>query len=843
MSASRHFVARVRTSGVPSVEEDSQGLIPALPLLPRVPLRLADFLRSHREAILEAWEAEARELPAARSLSRKELRNHLPVLLDSIAQMMTRAPPVEVASGLGSVPDVHALERLGEGFDLREVVLEYRLLRRCVLRLWQAQGVMDTLEAATLFHEAVDEAVAATVSHYTRARERTFQALDRISAAAIGSPDLHTFLPRLLQVLRETVPVVDAVVVLLRDGDFLREESSVGITLEEGFRLRIGEGFAGEVASTRQPLTSRDASNDPRVRSHALRQSGLRALYGVPLLLGDELLGVVHMGSRTSHEFSDEDRLLLRTLAARTTSMVARTQAFDREQMARAEAQAALAQVSASEERLRRWMEVFTHLGVGVALVRSTDDVLEDVNPAFARMHGYTREELVGRSLADTLAPESRGTLVRHAAAAQSKPHHEYEAMHLRKDGSRFPALTHVTVFRDEAGRVVQRVGTVLDITQRRTAEAERQRLLSGIEAERARLAAVLDQLPAGVLLAEAPSGRLVMASRRVEVILGMSIIPVEHINEYVAYPVYHPDGRRLSVEEFAMARALAGEVVQGQEFEVRRPDGTRVSVLSSSSPIRDREGRITAAVVTFVDVSELRRAETAARQAAEFGEKLIGIVSHDLRNPLNAIHLSVTQLLHSESLPAREQRITTRIAKSTDRMKRMIAELLDFTRGRLGGGIPIQRVQGDLRGVVRQGVEELEAAWPERTVRLSVAPGQYEGTWDADRLVQVVSNLGGNALQYSPPDSPVSFSLSDGGEEVVLEVHNQGAPIPPEALPTLFDPFRRASSGGGGLGLGLYIVEQVVKGHGGRIEVRSTAEEGTLFRVLLPRQSAPKAG
>jgi signal transduction histidine kinase len=235
--------------------------------------------------------------------------------------------------------------------------------------------------------------------------------------------------------------------------------------------------------------------------------------------------------------------------------------------------------------------------------------------------------------------------------------------------------------------------------------------------------------------------------------------------------------------------------------------------------------------------VTELRRAEAAARQAAEFGERLIGIVSHDLRNPLNAIHLSVTQLLHSETLSARDQRAAARAAKSVDRMKRMISELLDFTRGRLGGGIPIQRASGDLRVVVRQGVEELEAAWLERTVRLQVEPGRYEGEWDADRLVQVVSNLGSNALQYSPPDTPVTFTLQDAGESVTLQVHNAGEPIPPEALPRLFDPFRRASSAGGGLGLGLYIVEQVVKGHGGRIEVTSTAESGTVFRVVLPRK------
>lgn len=812
---------------------------------------LADFLRTHREAILQEWEAEVRQLHAAQLLSQQALRDHLPQLLDGIASVLTDAGQAEPSAALGRVPDMHALERQSEGFDLRQVVREYQVLRRCVLRLWSAHtqgGSEDSLETAALFHEAVDEAVGAAVSRYMRVRERTFQALDRVSAAAINSPDLHALLPQLLQVLRETVPVVDTVTVLLREGDTLRVESSVGLVLEEELRLRVGEGVSGEVAATRQPVFVRDAASDPRVRSERIRQSGLRAIYSVPLLLDDELLGVAHMGSRTSHEFSDEDLLLFRTMAARTTSLIARARAHDSARQARAQVEQSLGQLRASEAQRKRWEEIFSHLGVGVALTSADTHVLEDVNPAFARMHGYTREELVGRPLADMVAPESRPVLARHVAAAQSKPHHEYEAIHLRKDGGRLPVLTHVTTLRDEHGRSIQRAATFLDITHRRNAEAERQRLLADIESERARLAAVLDHLPAGVMLAEAPVGRLVMGNRQVEAILGMPFFQAEHVGEYSEYPGYHSDGQPYEPEEWPLARSLrTGEVVQGEEIEIHRADGHRVIILCSSAPIRDRAGQISSAVVTFVDVTALRRAEAAARQAAEFGGKLIGIASHDLRNPLNAIHLSVTQLLHSETLSARDQRAAARVAKSVDRMKRMIAELLDFTRLRLGGGIPIHPAPADLRSVLRQGVEELEAAWPERSLNLRVAPGRYDGAWDADRLGQVVSNLGGNALQYSPADAPVLFNLMDGGDSVVLEVHNGGNPIPTEALPHLFDPFRRASSEGGGLGLGLYIVEQVVKGHGGNINVSSTAQEGTTFRVVLPRvaagsQSAPAA-
>jgi PAS domain S-box-containing protein len=810
-----------------------------------VPIPLADFLLQHRDAIMAAWESEVRALPAAQPLATPALRDGLPKLLEVVAALMRQPSRGEVGAALGAIPDTHALERLGEGFDLRQVVAEYRMLRGCVLRLWAARGnATPRPDEERVFHEAMDEAVAASVSRYTHTRERTLQALDRISTAALGSADVAGFLPRLLQVLLETVPAVDVAAVLLRDGDGLRVESVAGEGMVPGSRVPMGQGFCGTIAATREPLRVSEAAGDARVTEPYLREAGLRALYGVPLVLHEELLGVALMGSRASSELSQEDVLLFRAMGARATALLSQAQAHARERQARAEAEASLARLRETEAGLRRWEEIFTRLGVGVVAVSADDNVIRDVNPAFARMHGYTHQELLGRPLEDTFAPESRGVLPRHAAVAHSKAAHEYESLHLRKDGSRFPAFTHVTAFRDAAGKVERRVATVMDITQRRAMELERQRLLGEMEAERARLAAVLDQMPAGVFIAEAPSGRLVMGNRLVEVLTGRPFQPSASAEEYERdyAQSMHADGRPYALDEMPLRRSLfQGQAVQGEEMVFQHPNGHRVTVLISSAPIRDREGTIVAAVATLVDVTERRRVQEAALEAARFGERLIAIVTHDLRNPLNAIHLSATQLLHSVGLPERERRLATRIARSGERMMRMISELLDFTRGRLGGGIPIHRVPGDVRSVVRQGVEELEAAWPDRRLSLKVGPGRYDGTWDGDRLLQVVSNLGGNALQYSPPDSPITFSLSDAADAVVLEVHNTGEPIPPELVPHLFDPFRRGvtaghSGGGGGLGLGLYIVEQVVKGHGGRIEVASTAEQGTTFRVTLPR-------
>jgi signal transduction histidine kinase len=184
-------------------------------------------------------------------------------------------------------------------------------------------------------------------------------------------------------------------------------------------------------------------------------------------------------------------------------------------------------------------------------------------------------------------------------------------------------------------------------------------------------------------------------------------------------------------------------------------------------------------------------------------------------------------------------------VVTSAERMARMIGDLLDFTRGRLGGGIPIAPRPTNLQHLGRHLVEELMAAHPGRELRLE-AEGNLEGEWDPDRLAQVLGNLGKNALDYSPEGTPVRFTLRGEGDTVRVEVHNEGPPIPAERLPSIFEPFRRFTEAGmhpsSGLGLGLYIVQQVVRAHGGTVEVRSTAREGTCFTVRLPRRVRAEA-
>jgi signal transduction histidine kinase len=236
---------------------------------------------------------------------------------------------------------------------------------------------------------------------------------------------------------------------------------------------------------------------------------------------------------------------------------------------------------------------------------------------------------------------------------------------------------------------------------------------------------------------------------------------------------------------------------------------------------------------------SDAERAQEELRRTAEFRERLIGIVSHDLRNPLTAIITSAMFLARAEDLPDRLAKPVARIGSAGDRMRRIIDELLDFTRGRLGGGIPIEPHPTNVETIARRVIDELELSHPSRQLVLE-ASGRLEGNCDETRLAQVVSNLVGNALEHSPPDAPVTVALADRGEsEMVLEVKNAGAPIPADLLPHIFDPFRRGTAdraASGHLGLGLFIAAEIVRAHGGTIQVESTAEDGTTFRVVLPR-------
>lgn len=264
-------------------------------------------------------------------------------------------------------------------------------------------------------------------------------------------------------------------------------------------------------------------------------------------------------------------------------------------------------------------------------------------------------------------------------------------------------------------------------------------------------------------------------------------------------------------------------------QHRIRRGEGGYVWMLAHAAPI-PKSGPVREWIGMMTDVSDRVRVELAR-------ERFIGILGHDLRNPLNAILMGVELL---GDLPDRQAKVVTNIRRSVHRMEAMIHDVLDFARGRLGGGIPIAPKPCDLFQICDEVVQEMKQAYPDRVIVFE-ATGDLQGEWDPDRVEQVLSNLVGNAVTHGT--GSIRVTARDEGDEIVTTVHNQGQAIPAAVIPTLFDPFMRVAQNGDGtqsapegLGLGLYIVSEIVQAHRGTIFVSSVQGEGTTFTIRWPR-------
>jgi two-component system, sensor histidine kinase and response regulator len=221
--------------------------------------------------------------------------------------------------------------------------------------------------------------------------------------------------------------------------------------------------------------------------------------------------------------------------------------------------------------------------------------------------------------------------------------------------------------------------------------------------------------------------------------------------------------------------------------------------------------------------------------ETLRLNEMFSALLAHDLRSPLSAI-LASAQLLQRRSEDPTAQSTAARILTSGNRMARMIEDMLDLARARVGGGIAVTRQAADFKVLIERVLPEHQSAAPQRMIQTNYE-GDLSGQWDPERVAQMASNLIGNALKHGDPASAVDVGL-DGtrGDSVTLVVANGGT-IPPDILEHLFDPFRGSQSGrSDGLGLGLYIVSQIVQAHGGEVKVNTSEANRTSFYVRIPR-------
>ncbi|HEY7374436.1 MAG TPA: ATP-binding protein [Polyangia bacterium] len=647
---------------------------------------LSGTLRAHRAEILERWAILCRQNNRARTLTDEQLLDHLPRLLDRLASAVEAASEGRDSSFPMKESQQHAFHRLDTGFDLPDITQEYALLRRVIFTLVAERAPHLVIGGFDVVGTAIDDSLSESVDYYVRVRHRTLEALDEVANVVTAPGEIDAILHRLLSVVMQTVPSVDAVTVLLRHGDALKVKEALGVMAERdrSFSLQIGEGFAGTIAATMQPMFLSAAHIAPIIRSEFIRQKNIKAMYGVPMIRGAELIGVAHMASLTAHEFADEDKLLFRSVAERATGIIVQADLMARERSSRVFLEA-----------------VIGNIKEGV-LVASAEGGITLVSDGAARIFGVSKETF---------------------------------RMPLEELGRRFALRT--------------------------------------------------------------------------------------------------PEGEP---QQSVVLNALRGEDVPPHERLITDANGHDHHLIVSAAPVGG-DG-VSGAVVVFVDVTESRKLEEELRRAVEFRERLMGIVSHDLRSPLGTISLAAQSVLKRESAPPWARSSALRVKRSVDRMARMVSELLDFTRIAAMGGLPVDRRPIDLRVPVQEAADELGVSHPGR-VNLALPDHAVDGSWDADRIHQVVTNLVTNALQYGAHETPVDVELRDEDAQAVLSVTNQGPVIAAVYLPTLFDPFQKGPAGahGVGLGLGLHIVYEVVKAHGGKIGVTSDAQHGTTFTARFPKR------
>jgi PAS domain S-box-containing protein len=528
-----------------------------------------------------------------------------------------------------------------------------------------------------------------------------------------------------------------------------------------------------------------------------------------------------------------------------------------RELLARVGTHLELSRLRRNAERSRaRLYAQFMQAPVPVCAFIGPDLVYDLANPQYERMVGRTG--IVGKPLREALpeVPED-APIIRtlHQVYTSGEPYTAEEylvPLDVQGDGAVEDHFFKFTAqpMRDAAGQVFGVIAVAVDVTAQVRARRE-------VEAAGKLLETVVHQMPAGVIIAEAPSGRTLLANERVRSILGHEALPTRQIGDFSAYTAVHPDGTPFAASEYALTRALRGQAVFDEEILFVRPDGSRRILSASASPVHDSAGRIIAAVNAFSDITDRKRTEEQNRQllvrerearaeaevANRSKDEFLAMLGHELRNPLAPIvtALQLMELRGDETL----QRERTIIERQVRHLTRLVDDLLDVSRI-TRGKIDLKRERIEISEIVAKAIEMASPLIEQRQQNLQVDLPRRGLAVEADavRMAQVVANLLNNAAKYTEPHGTLAIGARLEGEAVVLWVRDTGIGLSPEMLPRVFDLFvqeRQAlDRSQGGLGLGLAIVKTLTELHGGTVEAHSEGHgRGSEFVVRLPAAEA----
>ena len=445
---------------------------------------------------------------------------------------------------------------------------------------------------------------------------------------------------------------------------------------------------------------------------------------------------------------------------------------------------------------------------VDTIITKTIDGVVLSWNAAAERLFGYGAAEMIGRSMTHLYPPElveEEGRLLERIRRGERIE--RYEAVRITKDGRRINVGLTVSPVRDISGKIVAALKIIRDITERKRTESQFELLA--------------DLMPTMCWMADA-EGWIFWYNRRWYEYTGTTFEQMrgwgwQHVHDPAILP--------------KVLKQWQSSIETGQPFEMTFPlrgaDGRFRIFLTRGMPVLGEDGKIFRWLGVNTDITE-------EHKASELREQFIAVLGHDLRNPLTAIASGLT-LLRKTPLNDRALMLADMMRASALRMEALIDNIMDLARGRLGGGLTLNRAPEPLEPVLQEVIGELVVAMPERVVVTDFALGEPINC-DRGRIAQLFSNLLGNALTHGSTNRPVRVRAVSGAEGFELSVANEGEAILPSDLPRLFQPFQRGANRPSreGLGLGLYIAHEIATAHGGTLDVASTPEE-TRFTFRMP--------
>ena len=816
------------------------------------PESLGAFVRTHVEEILARWEAAVRASPLRADWSPAVLRDELARVLDELAtELDAQLSPAQAAPAEATEQAVteHALQRAGLGATTTMLAQEILGLRDAIERTWPDASAPEAHPQLAALRMVIERILVTSIERFSRVRMGLLDAVDAIVREHRPDRQLEDALKRILHALMTSlggrVAGIDALAILLRDDGTLRVRAALGPEEPSvGFSLRIGEGFAGRIAAERTPILLKPASGGLEIADPVLRAAGMHVLYGVPLIRGGEVIGVAHMGSSIVHDFSDEAQALFRAVMERVASVLHGDILRERIELERAR------------------YEALVENAPPITFVKYLDGRYASINGRSLAELGLGPEAFVGRTdydvfprkIADGLRERDRRVLeAGHAIETEDLIIHEtHERVYL---AVRFP-------IRDASGRIAMLGGIATDITERQS-RLRAQELLAEVgrvvassldqQEIATRLAeTVVPQLADGALLELVePSGARSLAiahhrdpalARRVRrVHLADAVLrEIEPRCRRVVSPDQLAELAADDVSRATLRRLAPASVLTIPLAAAGRAMGMWVFVRGAGRPPYDDLDFALARTVGLRTSLALDNAQLyeASRRAIRARDEVLGIVAHDLRNPLDTIMLSADAL--DRRLPAeadRERRSLAAIDRAANEMRTLISDLLDhyaIERGEIAVAVRRWPAGELLDAVVEDHRARIEAASlaldVERPLDLP------EVAIDHDRILQVFGNLVGNAVKFTPAGGRVTIGARRRDGEVEYFVRDTGIGLAPEQIAHLFDRYWRADrTDRRGVGLGLAISKGIVEAHGGRIWANSELGKGTTVAFTVP--------